>query len=76
MKFYHIFERSPRDWETVTKREKTSWTQDLRVKQNHPHTLIYFYFHQLGPLGQVGQLVTESVCLFICLFVPFPCNIF
>ena len=36
-------------------------------------------FHQLGPLGRVGLVVTKSVCLSVCLsvglfIVPFPCN--
>ena len=38
--------------------------------------MIIFHFHQLGPLGRVGLVVTESVCLFVCLFVPFPCDFF
>ena len=33
-------------------------------------------FHQLGPLGRVGLVVAESVCLSICLSVPFQCNFF
>ena len=33
-------------------------------------------FHQLGPLGRVGLVVDTSVCLCVCLFVPFPCNFF
>ena len=28
------------------------------------------YFHQHGPLGQVGLVVTKSVCLSVCLLSP------
>jgi hypothetical protein len=27
------------------------------------------FFHQLGPLGQVGLVVVMSVCLSVCLYV-------
>ena len=37
---------------------------------------LLIFFHQLGPLGRVGLAVTESVCLFVCLCVPFPCDFF
>ena len=33
-------------------------------------------FHQLGPLGRVGLVVDMSVCVCVCLFVPFPCDFF
>ena len=29
-------------------------------------------FHQLGPLGLVGLVVAMSLCVSVCLFVPFP----
>ena len=33
------------------------------------------FFHQLGPQGRVGLVVTKSVCLSVCLFiVPFQCD--
>ena len=33
-------------------------------------------FHQLGPLGPVGLVVTKSVCpgVIPTVFVPFPCD--
>ena len=34
------------------------------------------HFHQLGPLGRVVLVVAKSVCLSVCLFVPFPCDFF
>ena len=34
------------------------------------------YFHQLGPLGRVGLVVDMSVCLSVCVSVPFPCDFF
>ena len=33
-------------------------------------------FHQLGPLGRVGLVVTKSVCKFYYVFVPFPWDFF
>ena len=33
-------------------------------------------FHQLRLLGRVGHRVGMSVYMYICLYVPFPCNLF
>ena len=33
-------------------------------------------FHWIGPLGRFSHRVAMSVCLFVCLSVPSPCNFF
>ena len=38
--------------------------------------LVIFYFHRIGPLGRFDHRVAMSVCVFVCLFVPFPCDFF
>ena len=46
-----------------------------REERGCKQIILYFVkldFHQLGPLGRVGQSVDMSVCL--C--VPFPCDFF
>ena len=41
---------------------------------------LYFHqlldFHRIGPLGRFGLVVAMSVCVSVCLFVPFPCDFF
>ena len=37
----------------------------------------FFGFHRIGPLGRFDLVVAMSVvCIFLYLFVPFPCDIF
>ena len=33
-------------------------------------------FHQIGPLGRFGLVVAMSVCLCVCVSVPFSCDSF
>ena len=50
------------------------------IMQNYPNTREWNEadwqdsFHRIGPLGQFGLVVAKSVCVSVCLCVPFPCD--
>ena len=43
---------------------------------HYKYLYIYLIFHSIGPLGRFGLVVAMSVCVFIYLYVPFPCDFF
>ena len=54
--------------------KNTAWWLLHRLWQQHWFSSI---FHQIGPLGRVGLVVTECVCVSVCLSVcPLPMQFF
>ena len=51
-------------------REGDKQTDSQTDRQPGKQILKQYIFHQLGPLGQVGLVVTKSVCLSVCLLSP------